>query len=336
MPAITVIIPVYNGEKTIGKTIESVLKQTFSDFEILIVNDGSTDDTSDLLAYYMKQDKRIRIIEKSNGGIASARNVGVTNAAGEYIAFIDADDWMEETTLEELYTAVIQNECEVCVCDYRYVSEDGVQNDVINYSFGKSNPNINKELLLRVMPQPWNKIMKKSIFDRIHPCYPDGFVFEDLYFYACVYPKIESMVKIDRVLINYYQTDSSIMSSAKKIKKSIYNLGPVLEKIHNHYVHEGLDKEYNLELEGLFARNVREMFDAIAKNSANQSEKIHAIKSFLDVLNLHYPSWYKNKYYVETFENSSFSYRIKRRIIDTFIAKGKVEFVFKYFLKGVN
>lgn len=334
MPAITVIIPVYNGEKTIAKTIESVLSQTFCDFEILIVNDGSTDDTTDVIARYLKQDKRIRVIEKVNGGIASARNTGVEHALGDYIAFIDADDWMETTTLEELYNAITEQDAEVCVCDYRYVYEDGTGHDVINYSFSKKNVSDNKELLVKVMPQPWNKLMKKDIFKRISPCYPDGLVFEDLCFYACVFPEIKTMTKIDRALINYLQLDSSIMSSAKKIKKSIYDFGVILQRIADHYENKGLKKEYHVELEGLLARNSRELVDGIVKNQSPVSEKIHAIKSFMDVLNSLYPNWYKNSYYTETVLNTSLIYRVKRKIIDIFLSKGKYEFVFKYFLKG--
>ncbi|MCF3623160.1 glycosyltransferase family 2 protein, partial [Planktothrix agardhii] len=104
MPKISVIIPVYNGEKTIQKTIESVLQQTWQDFELIVINDGSQDATLEILSSI--QDPRLRILSYSNAGLASSRNRGITEATGEYISFLDADDLWTPDKLEAQFQAL--------------------------------------------------------------------------------------------------------------------------------------------------------------------------------------------------------------------------------------
>ena len=101
-PQVSIIIPVYNSENTLRRCLNSVLAQTFTDFECLLVDDGSTDDSGRICDEYAEKDKRFRVFHKENGGVSSARNVGLDNASGEWITFVDSDDWIEGSFLDSL------------------------------------------------------------------------------------------------------------------------------------------------------------------------------------------------------------------------------------------
>lgn len=332
MPKISVLIPAYNAQETIQKTMNSVLNQTFTDFELIIVNDGSKDATEEIVL--SNKDERIRYFKKENGGIANTRNYAISVAQGEYIAFLDADDWMEENALELLVNKANETKAEVVVCDYRYVYEDGMKQDIRSNDFGICNLDTRKTLLLEVMPQPWNKLVKKEVFMRSELCFPDGLVFEDLCYYSCLMPSINSIAKLNEVLVNYYQLGTSIMASARKIKNTIYDFDQVIQRINNYYTNNNLLMRYKSELEGLFALNARELIDSIFKNkAASVEEKEKVIKSILNTINQKYPKWYKNNYYTEKYRCFGKSYLLKRRIIDALLAKGQTSFVLKKIVK---
>ncbi len=118
---ISVVIPIYNAEETIAKCIDSVLCQTYQDFEILLINDGSPDNSEEVCLSYAEKDKRIRYIKKENGGVSTARNRGIDEAKGEYLSFIDSDDWIEPDTLEVLMNSAIANNADVVIPRSRMV-----------------------------------------------------------------------------------------------------------------------------------------------------------------------------------------------------------------------
>lgn len=98
-PVVSIIVPVYNAKKTLKRCINSIINQSYKDWELLLVDDGSTDDSSIICDEYAQQDRRIRVFHKQNGGVSSARNVGLDNAIGEWVTFIDSDDWIEKRML---------------------------------------------------------------------------------------------------------------------------------------------------------------------------------------------------------------------------------------------
>lgn len=102
---ISIIVPVYNAEKTLHKCVDSIINQSYKDWELLLVDDGSIDRSALICDDYVKQDKRIKVFHKQNGGVSSARNVGLDNVKGEWVSFIDSDDWVEIDYLENLYSS---------------------------------------------------------------------------------------------------------------------------------------------------------------------------------------------------------------------------------------
>ena len=134
MPIISVIVPVYNVEKYLSKCLESILNQSFSQFELILVNDGSTDNSELIFNKYL-YDKRLIVINKSNGGLSSARNAGLDVARGEYIIFIDSDDYINNKMFEILYNEMIRSKSDIIICDYLKVSESENEKiiDMLNY-----------------------------------------------------------------------------------------------------------------------------------------------------------------------------------------------------------
>ena len=125
MPAISVIVPVYKAENCLSQCVDSILAQTFQDFEILLIDDGSPDQSGALCDEYAAKDSRIRVFHKENGGVSSARNLGLAQAAGTYIAFADSDDWMEPEELETLYGLIVEHGADSAGCAHNNVSPDG-------------------------------------------------------------------------------------------------------------------------------------------------------------------------------------------------------------------
>ncbi|MBS5724565.1 MAG: glycosyltransferase [Clostridiales bacterium] len=121
---ISIIIPMYNAEKQIQKCIDSLLGQTYGNFEIIIVNDGSKDKSLDVCKEAYGGDSRVNIIDKPNGGVSDARNAGMRAASGEYVTFVDADDWVDSTYLSCLHDNLVQNNVDICTLDYKIVASD--------------------------------------------------------------------------------------------------------------------------------------------------------------------------------------------------------------------
>ena len=122
-PQISVIVPIYNVEKYLAKCIDSIINQTLTNIEIILVNDGSTDNSRKIIDKYDKKDSRIKVIHKKNGGQGSARNAGLDIAKGEYIGFVDSDDWIDSNMYENLYNAAISNNADIVVCNRKVFDE---------------------------------------------------------------------------------------------------------------------------------------------------------------------------------------------------------------------
>ena len=120
-PTISVIAPVYNTEKYLPRCIDSILAQTFTDFELLLIDDGSKDNSGAVCDEYASKDERVRVFHKENGGVSSARNVGLDNAKGEWITFVDSDDWIAETMYQEMYELATLENADIVYCDINMV-----------------------------------------------------------------------------------------------------------------------------------------------------------------------------------------------------------------------
>ena len=124
MCEVSVIIPVYNVENYVKKCIDSVINQTYTNIEIILVDDGSTDSCGSICKEYSLRDNRILVIHKKNGGLSEARNVGLSYAKGNYILFVDGDDYIEKNMIEKLYNTILSNDSDMALCNFFYVDEN--------------------------------------------------------------------------------------------------------------------------------------------------------------------------------------------------------------------
>lgn len=184
MPEISVIVPIYNVEEYVRECIESILNQTFKEFELLLVNDGSTDNSPQICKYYEELDSRVKVINKINGGLSDARNAGIDVAEGKYLTFIDGDDFITEDTLETMYNAINKTDIKIAVCNMVRYYEDGETEPFYR-------PSENKVLLknqdrFKTLAQPsvCNKMFKAQLFEKIRfpyrKYYEDTFVYHEL------------------------------------------------------------------------------------------------------------------------------------------------------------
>ena len=214
MSKISVIIPVYNIEKYLPECLDSLLNQTFRDFEIICVNDGSKDDSLKILETYAQKDSRIRVITKENGGSGSARNRGLAEAQGEYIQFVDGDDYFEPQMLEKLYKLAENYNADIAVCSSRKVDDNGKitesrnPNSPINLDktpFNKpfSYKDFPNDIFSLLGTMPWNKLYKKELIQNNELRFPKLTGPDDLCFVFMTEVCAERIVVIDDELINY-------------------------------------------------------------------------------------------------------------------------------------
>lgn len=223
MPVISVIVPVYKAESCLAKCVDSILAQTFSDFEILLVEDGSPDNSGALCDEYAARDSRIRAFHKENGGVSSARNLGLAEAVGTYIAFADSDDWMEPEELETLYGLITQYGADSAGCAHNNVSSDGVVQPEIGalpagvYGREEIMTGIVDRLMGHRLEQPgqpvlngyiWRFLFSRDIIAREGIVY-DGAYLEDELFLVEYFCHAEKLAMTDRPLYNYFYNPNS-------------------------------------------------------------------------------------------------------------------------------
>ena len=206
MPKISIIVPIYNVEKYLTNCIDSILNQTFKDFELILVNDGSTDNSFEICKHYKDIDDRICIIDKKNGGLSSARNAGLDIAKGEYIGFVDSDDYIHPQMYELLYNQIIKNKADISMCEFKKVSEFNKKElsdkVILNQEVEILN---NKEAVFKLGENgsvtyviACNKLYKKSLFNNIK--FKEGIIHEDEYIIHRLLYQVKTLVYIKEKL----------------------------------------------------------------------------------------------------------------------------------------
>ena len=216
MPIISVIVPVYKVEKFIKKCVDSILAQTFTDFELWLVDDGSPDNCGMICDEYAQKDERVKVIHKKNGGLSDARNVALDVMQGEYVFFVDSDDWIAVDTFETMYSALERTGAKVATGNIISVHEDGTK--AILYSPTQVETVLQGEELLTTLlrPNACNRLYKAEIFRNLR--YPVGRLYEDAFVYHKILAQIDRMVLTGKYSYFYLVRSGSIMNSAYNIK----------------------------------------------------------------------------------------------------------------------
>jgi len=233
LPKISVIVPVYNVEKYVAKCIDSIINQSYNNVELIIINDGSTDRSRDICDDYSNKDERIILINQEHQGIAATRNTGLDIADGDYIGFVDSDDWVGSDMFYTLYNNAITYDADISMCNFYYVHQDGEYSPYSNPSEGikvlegfykiSHNIRLSNNCL-------WNRIYKSYLFNDIR--FPKGKLFEDIFIVHKLVDNANKVVLSADCKYYYLQRENGITLSSFNLSQ-LDNVEAYIER-HNY------------------------------------------------------------------------------------------------------
>ncbi len=220
---ISIIVPVYKAEKYLHRCVDSIFAQTFTDWELLLIDDGSPDKSGIICDEYAKRDNRIRVFHKENGGVSSARQKGQDEAQGEYTIHVDPDDWVEPTMLEELYNKAKEDNCDMVICDY-YQNKDNSQIYVKQKPTCLDPITVLSELFQQLHGSCWNKLVRRACYiGRAN--FPKGInCCEDLIWCVQVLPLCSKISYIGKAYYHYVVTESESQSKTISRERSLQDV----------------------------------------------------------------------------------------------------------------
>ena len=246
MPTVSIIVPVYNSEKFINRCLFSLVNQTLEDIEIIVVNDGSKDNSKEKIQKFIeKTPYKIKYFEKENGGLSSARNLGMQHAKGEYIAFLDSDDYVELNMYEMMYEEAKTNSADLVECDFIWEYEDFKKYDK-RREYKSKNDMIKKPRVVA-----WNKLYKRDILTKHNIRFPEGLIYEDLEFFLKLLPHVNRIAYLHKYFVHYTQREGSL---SNKQGEQVGDIFKILSNIIDYYKEIGLYNKYKKELEYISMR----------------------------------------------------------------------------------
>lgn len=306
---VSIIVPVYNVRDYLEKCLDSLVNQTLQNIEIIVVNDGSPDDSQIIVDKYVKKyPQLIKSYIKENGGLSDARNYGMKKASGKYIAFVDSDDYVDNTMYQKLYEKAISGNFDLVVCDLNYVYPDAnkpcssnIKNDIVSKDGVK-------EIMTNIYPSAWNKLYKRNLLDNIS--FKKGVWWEDVEFLYRLLPSVNSIGVVKENLYQYVQRNGAITSTFNdKIYHYIDNWNGVIE----FYKNNNLFDEYKQELEYSYVRYLyATMIKSLLKWKNKEKYDIGVDRAIANVQE-QFPDYKKNKYLKKlTIKNLYLKYFNKR------------------------
>ena len=286
MPKVSVIVPIYNVEKYLEKCINSLLSQTLEDIQIILVNDGSKDNSGNIAKEYEKNNKdRVIYVEKENGGLSDARNYGLKYATGDFIAFLDSDDYIEKNAYEEMYNKAIEENADYVECDFIWEFPNKIRVD-------KQYPYKNKkEMLSFVRVVAWNKLIKRHLIIDNNLEFPKGLRYEDVEFIYKLIPFINKFAYVDKPFIHYVQRKGSIANVQNERTAEIFT---VLDNVIEFYKKNNIYEKYRDELEYNYARYL--LCSSLKRMCKIKDKTIREklLTESWERLNLNFPNWKEN------------------------------------------
>lgn len=313
MAVISVIVPVYNSEKYLHRCIDSILSQTFTDFELLLINDGSKDQSSMICNEYARKDSRIRVFHKENGGVSSARNVGLDNAKGEWVVFVDSDDWVDEHYLEILYQdgkydfvtcywRLVNDKSYTCLvpADNLYTEISGIR-DYLDKNIGK-------------LSFPVCRLYRKSIIEKyrlyfnpkIHCC-------EDALFNISYIQYVNSIKQVGEIEYNYEKHEGSLSRVFIPWENMDYTINMLCEQIRN------IEKQLSWSGHSLLQYYVWSVLLKKYLTYMQFNEPLYKLQNILREI-------YENEYVRIIIQTPSYTKSISRKIFDYFMINEKFFF----------
>ena len=283
---ISIIVPIYNAEKSIKKCLESILNQTKKELEIILINDGSTDNTEEVIKSF--KDKRIKYFKNKNQGIGKTRNFGIEKATGDYIMFLDSDDYMSIEECELLYKKCKEENLDICICDFYRVFDD--KNEEVKLpdfksSSLKENPDIITENL-----NPWGKIYNRKIIVDNKIKFVEDLKYEDAPFVIESLCSAKKIGKVNKPL-HYYVIHNN--SETTVIDERCFDILKIVDKIRKYTK----DKEYLKDKIDKLTVRILTNYNIQQRNQIDKKVAMEFIDESFDYLKNEVPYYKKNKYY---------------------------------------
>lgn len=286
----SIIVPCYKVENYLPRCLDSLVNQTLQNIEVICINDGSPDRCVDILNDYKKRyPETIVVIDKKNEGVWRGRFDAIAIARGEYIGFVDSDDYVEPDFAEKLYNTAKDNNADISVCGFHRVDVD--TGKVLNTEMvDKRQPfNVEEEpqRLLELNGAPWNKFFRASIMKNLHDFEEPPRIFDDMMMHLLAYPMVKRVAFTPHALVNYIIRGDSIMTTIDKSKidstyKAMLEVKQVYQEIATQHLREFLDAAAFLHL------GVSLMFRISYDKSANLKEELKRNRNYL---NRNFPNW---------------------------------------------
>ncbi len=322
MCKISVIIPVYNVEKYLPRCLDSIINQTYTDLEIICVNDCSPDKSSVVTDEYAKKDSRIKIINREkNGGLSAARNSGINAATGDYIYFTDSDDWIDKDYIEKIIGTALKSNSDIVV--NTNVIRDFEDKDSKPLFFGNLSPLKEefvqaKDAINNIMWSAWSQLFKTEFIKKNNLNFPEGYIYEDMYFTPNAYMNTDKIYKFYGSAYHYCIRNTSITGSlSNKQNESMFNLFKIFNLVLDSYIKIGNNTSIRLFPEDfiLFSDNtydkklyeyIREYFERAKTYIRRDKNLYHPVEYqfFEDVLSDDYDKIKRTNYYkIKVFSN---------------------------------
>ena len=245
MIKVSVIVPVFNMEEHLERCLDSLLNQTLEDIEIIAVDDGSTDSSPQILTRYSEKSIKMMSVRKENGGLSDARNYGLPYATGEYVGYMDSDDFADPVMYNAMYNKARESGCDIVECNLHHTFSEREDTETVKKYYTQ------KELLCFGRHVVWNKIYRRSWLLETGISFPLGLIYEDVSFFSKLVPYITRYDYVDIAPIHYFQRSGSLNNSSSVKTLQIID---ILRDVLDFYVKRGFYNQYERELEYMYAR----------------------------------------------------------------------------------
>lgn len=288
MVDISVIVPIYNAEKYLNKCIDSLINQTKKELEFILVNDGSTDKTEEIIKSY--KDSRIKYFKNKNQGIGKTRNFGIEKATGKYIMFLDSDDYLKNNACEILYKSVEKTAADLAICDFYKIYDSGEEEKIKLLSFKPTTLRKTPSLVNEINLAPWNKLYKKELITKNKIKFVENLKYEDAPFVIEAFSKAGKIIKVDEYL-NYYLIHGNSETTVRD--KRCFDILKIIDLIRKNTKNEEYLQE---EINKLTVRIITN-YTIQQRNQKDKNVGLDFIDEAFSYLEKEVPDYKNNKYF---------------------------------------
>lgn len=322
MVKVSVIVPVYNVEQYLEKCLESLVHQTLGDMEIIVVNDGTKDNSQQIIDRYAANYSNVVGLVKENGGLSDARNYGLSYAKGEYVGYVDSDDYVDLDMYERLYKKAKECDYDIVECDLHHVYPDGTIDTEVGERILEKD-----RLLMTGRSVVWNKIYNRQWLVNTKVEFPKGYIYEDVEFFSKLVPHIRSYAYVDAASIYYVQRGDSLNN--KQTLAKTMQIIDVLGHIKEYYESKGYYAQYKEALEFLYARILLCSSFSRMCRIPDKSDRKKALRANYQTLVSAFPDW-KDNAYVKSYNTKNgkfmhsvngFTYKIYMMVMPLYFRK---------------